>query len=266
MQDQQIARILHRLCLRDAQEAWAEFLQIHSPLILQVVRFFERDADRVADCFLFVCEQLSRKRFRRLRRFRLKGPASFPTWLRAVVRNLCLDWHRQEFGRQRIFQSIERLPAVDRELFRFISQEGRSLEETFLLFKPRFPTLSREQVEESFDRIRQSLTPRQLWLLSVRRTKLEPLGSGSANQGPSLREQIPAPGPDPESLAALNERRAALARALSRLPRAERLLIRLRFEQELTLEQVAQVTKLADAQSADRRIHQILERLRKEVS
>jgi len=48
-----------------------EFLQPHSLLILQVVQLFERDADHVADCLLFVWEQLSRKRFRRLRRFRL---------------------------------------------------------------------------------------------------------------------------------------------------------------------------------------------------
>jgi len=64
MQDSRAAHILQQLRSSQAQEAWAEFLQAYAPLVLQVVRLFERDADSVADCFLFVCEQLSRRRSR----------------------------------------------------------------------------------------------------------------------------------------------------------------------------------------------------------
>jgi CHAT domain-containing protein len=32
-----------------------------------------------------------------------------------VCRNLCVDWHRQEFGRHRVFESVSRLPALAQE-------------------------------------------------------------------------------------------------------------------------------------------------------
>jgi RNA polymerase sigma factor (sigma-70 family) len=262
MDDRQAAALLCRFQSPRAQEAWVEFLQSYAPLIFQVVRLSEQDADAAADCFLFVCEQLSRKRFRRLRRFQPKGPASFATWLRTVVRRLYLDWHRKEFGRQRIFQSLQSLSALEQGIFRWVYEQGASLEEAFMQLRGRYPDLTREQVAASWERIQGLLTPRQLFLLGVRRPKLEPLEA--AEEG-WPEQQLADPGPDPESLAALEEQRTALAQALSRLPAPDRLLIRLRFEHELTLEEVARLTKSGDAQSVDRRIRGILERLRKEM-
>ena len=109
MDDSQVGQILDGLSSKLPEHAWSEFLQVYAPLILQVIRSFERDIDHSSGCFLFVCEGLSRSRFHRLRRFRLGGSARFSTWLRVVVRNLCLDWHRKEFGRQRIFESMSHL-------------------------------------------------------------------------------------------------------------------------------------------------------------
>jgi len=264
-EDRQIAAILHRLRSREAQQAWSEFLELYSAVILQVVHLFERDADHAADCFLFVCEQLSRKQFRRLRRFRVGGPASFATWLRAVVRNLCLDWHRKEFGRQRIFKSIANLSELDREVFRRLYEERLPLDATPLTLRARFPHLTEAQLAESCERVRQSLTPRQFWLLSTRRPRIEQIASDTADLD-IVPQEIPDSGPTPEALTAWNEMQAALARALAGLPKPERLLIRLRFEQGLTLEEIARTAELGDAQRADRRIKEILERLRRDMS
>ncbi len=109
--DPQIARTLAQLGSIDPQQAWSRFLDVYSPVIYRVVQAFEREPDPIADCFVFVCEQLSRNRFRRLRSFKPEGKASFRTWLCAVVRNLCLDWRRKDLGRHRVFQSIARLEA-----------------------------------------------------------------------------------------------------------------------------------------------------------
>ncbi len=266
MSDPQIAKILQRLHSREPQQPWAEFLQLYSPLILQVIAFFERDADYVADCFLFVCDHLTQKRFRRLRRYRLKGPASFSTWLRAVVRNLCLDWQRKEFGRQRIFQSIARLPALERATFSCVYEQEMLLDETFLSLRTRFPSLTQQQLAESLERIRQSLTARQLWLLTQRNPKIAPLRIDLPGDERTLDQQIPDTAPGPETLTMLAQQRAALARALSNLSKPERLLLRLRFEQDLTLEELARVTKLGNAQSVDRRIRKIFDRLRKDMT
>jgi RNA polymerase sigma factor (sigma-70 family) len=241
-------------------------LERYSPLILQIVRLFERDPDDVSDCFLFVCEQLSQRGFRRLRRFRPKGEARFPTWLRAVVRNLCLDWHRKEFGRERIFQSVARLAVLDQEVFRCLFLQGLSLEETVLCLQPRFPSLTVGRVAESEDRLRKVLSCRQLWLLEVRRPKpVQLLDAEADSNGPAPR-QIAAPGPDPEALAVLSQQHAALQRALARLPKADYLLLRLRFDRGLTLKQVSDLARVGSAQKADRRIREILERLKREVS
>jgi RNA polymerase sigma factor (sigma-70 family) len=78
--------------------------------------------------------------------------------------------------------------------------------------------------------------------------------------------RIPSDAPDPESLAALKEERAALHRALVSLSRRDRLVIKLRFERELTLEEIAGLLHLGNAQSADRHIRRALENLRKFIA
>jgi RNA polymerase sigma factor (sigma-70 family) len=265
LQEQPTDDFLRQLRLSEPQEAWAKFLDTFSPLILQVVRLFEREDDAVADCFLFVCEQLSRNRFRRLQRFRTNGPARFSTWLCAVVRNLCMDWHRREFGRQRPFESIARLPAFDQELYRCLNEQNLPLEEAYLRLRPRFPEVTLEQVNESAARIQRALTPRQRWLLSVRHARVEQTQTGGSTEDVAAFE-IADLAADPESLANLAERRAALHRALAQLSKSDRLLIRLRFEREMTLEQVAHVLHLNDAYCADRRIKEALEKLRREMA
>jgi RNA polymerase sigma factor (sigma-70 family) len=231
-------------------------------VILQVVRLFESDTDHVADCFLFVCKQLNEQGFKRLRRFQVVGPATFVTWLRAVVRRLCLDWRRKEFGRTRIFESVARLSAFDRDLFRYVYQQGLSPDEALQTVAPRFPSLSGHELAGGLERIRGALTPRQFWLLSTCRPRFEPLVNAETGADSPLLGIIPDPGPDPEALAAQQQEHSALAAALGKLPDSERLLVRLRFEHDLTLEQVARVAGLPDAQTADRRLRKILETLR----
>ncbi|MCI0535201.1 MAG: sigma-70 family RNA polymerase sigma factor [Verrucomicrobiales bacterium] len=256
-----IARLIRELGSRNPEHAWSEFLRIYASLILQVVRLFERDQDPISDCFLYVCEQLSRRRFRRLRKFRPDGPAKFETWLRAVVRNLCLDWHRKEFGRHRIFRSIASLPALDQEVFHGVFGNGFSPEYAFAWLAPRFPALTPEDLQACIGRIEAILTPRQRWLLSVRSGRRETRRLEDMADGPVI-QAVDTQG-NPETQATLEEQRDHLSRELRKLTASERLLLRLRFEEDLTLEQIARMFKLADAQTADRRIRQLLERLRR---
>jgi RNA polymerase sigma factor (sigma-70 family) len=266
MDDPRVGGMLRQLGSRDPRAAWAGFLDAYSPLLLDVVRHFERDEDAAGDCYLFMCEQLCRNGFRRLRCFRTDGAASFATWLRAVARNLCLDWHRQEFGRHRVFESIARLPALDQEIFSKVFVDGLSADAAHLTAEPKFPGLTLAEVGRTVDRIEQSLTPRQRWLLSVRRARG---GRGAATRtenGDEVLERIPGEGPDPESLAALREERAALHKALASLSSRDRLVIRLRFGQELTLEEIARLLNLDNAQSADRRIREATANLRRAMT
>jgi RNA polymerase sigma factor (sigma-70 family) len=258
--DRDPCTILDRLDSNDEGDAWASFLQEYSPLIMQVVRLFETHQDQVSDCFVFVCQQLERDRFRRLKRFNIDGSASFPTWLRVVVRNLYLDWRRQEHGRPRLFRSITRLSGLDQEIYRCVFERGMASGEAFRSLRIFFPTLTEDQVACSLERIGRTLTSRQRWLLTSQNPRFESLSEDPDDSRPTV--ELSSLAADPLDIATQQQLRSLLRRALSRLSPSDRLLVRLRFEQGLSLERVAKIAGLADGRRADRRIKEILKCLR----
>jgi RNA polymerase sigma-B factor len=82
-------------------------------------------------------------------------------------------------------------------------------------------------------------------------------------------DDIPDPpdeGPGPEALAAFRELRDELRRELAKLMPRDRLVLRLRFEQELTLSAIARLTGAGSPQAVDRWIRDVLQRLRRNLS
>jgi RNA polymerase sigma factor (sigma-70 family) len=82
------------------RRAWERFVRQHSRLILKVAHQSSRHYDGAMDHYTFVLERLRDDDFDRLRRYRSSG-SQFTTWLVVVVRRLCLDHHRQVYGRPR---------------------------------------------------------------------------------------------------------------------------------------------------------------------
>ncbi|MEP6718400.1 MAG: sigma-70 family RNA polymerase sigma factor [bacterium] len=265
MPEESVNNLLERLSSSNPEEGWSLFLQEYSSLILQVARHLEHDADLVGDCFQFVCERLSDSSFQKLRKFRPEGPASFSTWLRAVVRNLCLDWRRKQFGRARVFKSIARLSTFDQEVFRHVYERGISFDDTFQSLRSKFPDLTLARLAESRHRIEKELTTKQRWLLGAALAQRFRETTVNSEVIESATANILDPRPSPETEAVSRERTAALRRALVRLPQRERLLMRLRFEQELTLDQIAKVLGLGNPQRVERQIKTILATLRQEL-
>ncbi|MFB3853769.1 MAG: RNA polymerase sigma factor [Vicinamibacterales bacterium] len=257
-----VGHLLRQLRLRAPGDAWAAFLRRYSPLLLEVVHLFERDEDRVGDCYVFICEQLSRRGFARLLRFRPDGPARFSTWLYAVARNLCIDWHRREMGRYRVFASVARMPALDQRIFQCLFVDGLTTEQAFLELGPAFPDLTLAHVVAAATRLERTLKPGQRWLLAVRRAQAvtpEAVPVADAAQVPLATSM---PEADPEARLVDAEERAILAAALGKLAARDRLIVRLRFEYGLTLDEMARLLHLENAQSADRRVREVLDRLR----
>jgi RNA polymerase sigma factor (sigma-70 family) len=266
-QDSEVASILEGLRSSRSREVWAEFLRQYSPIILQTCQYATSDADEKADCFLFACEQLSRKNFRRLLRFRPEGPASLSTWLSVVVRNLCLDWHRKRLGRPRLFRSITKLPQLSGAVYRCRFEQGFSSDETLMSLRPNFPGLTMEQLAAAEEQVRESLSSRQLWLSSGHKARLLKQSEESSIGVDEAMIGEPADTrPSQEESFAAREQEHQLRLALGNLSQPQRLLIRLRFEQSLTLEEIAVLTDLGDAQRVHRRITAILEKLRKKIS
>jgi len=257
--DAVIGRVLEQFRCDSAELAWKDFLSSYSDLIFGVVRTFSKDVDQNADCFLYVCEKLSEKKYRRLQAFRPDGRARFSTWLRAVVRNLCLDWLRSQFGRRQVFRSIASLEVLDQEIFNSVFQRGVSIQNAWYDLIAKGFEIAYTEFEERADRVRSLLTSRQLWLLSTSRTVIDSLDSD-----PDAPTSVAAidPSPDPEKVALLRDIHVAVSKAMRELDEGDRLLLRLRFLQGLSLIAIAELVGLKNAQTADRRIRDALQKLR----
>jgi len=263
MPDTPLELLLQDLGSENPEKSWNQFLNEHANSIYQVITHYESDIDKAADCFQFVCEQLIRDRAKRLRKFKLNGSATFATWLRAVVRNLCIDWHRSEFGRHRIFRSISRQSTFDQEVFQLIYERGLSADDSILVLTGKHQNVTLERIAQSQERIEKELTTRQRWLLVTRLPVHE--AELSLDQTDSQLENVVDQRPDPETQAAQNERLLKLQRALNSLDKQDRLLIRMRYQQDLTLQQVANLVGAENPQRVDRMIKNALTKLRKEM-
>ncbi len=122
MKQARIENIL--LCLNSGQldAGWVAFLETYSTVLHSFARQFEVDNCTSGDCFEFVCAKLSDNNFRRLKAFKPEGPAKFRTWLTAVTANLCRDWRRSAYGRQRLPESVRQLPEFDQLVFECLFQ------------------------------------------------------------------------------------------------------------------------------------------------
>ena len=266
MDEVQRIQLFELLEQKQTEQAWPLFLQLYSNRVLQIVRRFAKDEDDRSDCFLFVCEQLRRKSCRRLRKFDPAGPAMFTTWLHAVVFNLCRDWRRTKFPRYRIFRSLSGLPEFDQEIFHYHFERGMNLQETLEVLRYPYPHITRGQVTDTAAKLWNKITPRQRRLLLARRPKLESLSSGEES-GPATRD-VPDNdrSSEPEVAADRQQLETALNDAIKEIDVKDLLILRLRFQRDLGLAEIATLTGSANAQAVDRQIQKIVEALRRRMT
>ena len=261
MSDETVTALLERLSSGRVDAAWSEFLARYSPLIMHVIRRHDVHDDRATECFMHVCGALSDGGFRRLHGFRPDGPARFKTWLMAVVSNLCVDWRRHEQGRVRPLRCVARLSELDQQVYRCIYVRGMSRAQCVETLARRFPELTLATVSEVNARLFALLTPQQRWQLSARTPASKPVVLGTAPEDDDPAWQVATAGPGPDELAAELQEQRRLQDALAKLPADQRLLLRLRYEQNLTLAEVARLTGQPDPFRANRRIQAALDRL-----
>ena len=256
----EVRSLLHRLNGSDPGAAWAEFIDHYSPVILKLVNQFEYEQGRRDECFLFVCENLCSNGFRRLLKFNTRGKASFGTWLSSVVFNLCVDWHRREFGRSTLLPAISALSEFDQSVYRVCFEQGMDKRSGLNFLEEDFPGLDGQMLSESMARIHQVLTPRQRWKLVAKKA----LGPRSQVRTDEAEAQSGA-FEGPENEARRKEAELLIKNALGRLPRDQRLAVVLRYIQGMTLREVAEILGLADPFRARRLIQAALEQLASEI-
>ena len=241
--------------------AWSRFLDEHSQLLMRIALQHAHFTDLAEDCFLHLCERFCEDDARRLRQYDPARGVAFEGWLQAVAHNLARDWRRSEFDRMRIPTAIRSLEEVDRRVYSLRFEQSLSADICLGLLQADWPGYTREALAESLARIHQALSPRQRW----RRAALA--GAQDQRMVPFDKE-LPATAvdEDPVRAAEVEERSKQLQQALKRLEPEQRLALRLRYEQHLSLEDVAVVLGLDNLHQARRRVETALKRLRDQMS
>jgi DNA-directed RNA polymerase specialized sigma24 family protein len=227
--------------------AWKEFLQKYSNLFLKIIWQFEKDHDQVMEKYLYVCSKFAEKDFAILRKFtRLHGdnPPKFTTWLGAVVRNMCVDAYRSAQGRRRIPKALQRFPDVDKRVFELYYWRGFTVEEIDRELATR-RNGSGESVADILERLEASLL----------RPPPNPSTAPMTIRLPYNDETVVMT----TSPAAVDQE--TLDRWLNRLSTDERLLIQLKFWDDLSALEIGEVLKIA----SEERIQELLKKAMKNL-
>lgn len=189
------------------EAAWAVFVNAHSRLLLHVARSLGRDYDAAMDAYAYLLEQLRKDDCHRLKSYAADGRSKFTTWLVVVARRLCLDHHRQRYGRARDAESDGR--------------EARAA-------RRRLVDLVADEIDSAA------------------------LASSDAS--------------NPESAVLVRERAAAIAAALGGIEARDRLLLKLRFEDDLSAREIAAVMGFATPFHVYRRLTALFALLRRSLA
>jgi RNA polymerase sigma factor (sigma-70 family) len=250
-----IEGILHCLTTGEAGSGWLQFLDSYSARLRMIVHEFEIDESRAQECFDFVCAKLSDNGFRRLTAFNPNGTATFRTWLTVVAANLCIDWRRSVYGRFRTPQSIRDLPEMDQLIFDCLYRQGMTRQECLHVLQTSFPKITDREISENNAAIHALLTSKQRWGLGATR-----------HRGISIDqsvESIEGNEKGPEALVQFEQDRELVQKALQRLEPKQRTCLQLRYQQDLTLNEVARLMGLKDSFHARRKIDAALSALAK---
>lgn len=259
-------RFREHLLNGQSERAWSEFLSQYSTNLSKVIRRFASTQDEQSDCFVFVCEHLAANDCRRLRKFDPNGSAQFTTWLYSVTFNLCRDWHRTLHPRRARFRSLAALTAFEREVYHLVYEMKCEAAQLLERLRGKHPHLSPELLQSALDVLSATITPSQRGRLQSREPRLVPLDDTSPEELTQGHAGSTTAISDPADQADADQLQALLQRALERLPAHERLLLRLRYEKELTLAEIARVAGLKNTQAADRALRRIVETLKSQVA
>jgi len=95
----ELAELLSASDESSTNSAWSRFLSTYGNLLLRAARAVNRDHDAAMDAYTHVLERLRRDDFARLRKFSGGSSENLSRWLVVVSRRMCLDLHRQRYGR-----------------------------------------------------------------------------------------------------------------------------------------------------------------------
>lgn len=229
---------------RESESAWRAFLRQYSNLFLKVIWQFEHEHDEAMEKYLFVCSRLAANGFALLRKYdtSLETRPSLAAWLTVVVRNLCVDQHRAKHGRRRYPKALLRLSEYDRKVFELYYWKRYSIEE----IEHQIQDNRNGGVASSLLRIEEVLTHASAHLAAT----------ASPPVTLSYDENMLVPVDDDDMPD------TDVHAWLASLPKQERLVVRLRFWEDLTAKEIAAMMKIVPEQRVYSILRSALGRLR----
>jgi len=232
---------------QDPQQAWQSFIDKYAALIFSLLGGMGFDYDGAMDRFVYLCEKLSEKDFRRMKAIRHTGSqGEIVPWLRQVVKRLCINWAWSEDGRRRLLKPIQKMSAREQRVFELYFWRGFSpvsIEEQLRL--EHFDDVTLGDVFAALDRIHSELSEKKIWRLVsnlMRSQRMVALDDPDAEPSASLEPVTMAL--NPESLFARKEQAEQIRNALASLSTREALMIQLRYDDAASVAEIAAVMKL----------------------
>lgn len=234
----------------EAESAWKEFLRKYSNLFLKVIWQFQREHDEVMEEYLFICSRLAANRYALLRKFNAAAQPhpSLAAWLTVVVRNLCIDRHRAQHGRRRFPKALLKLSEYDRRVFELYYWKKYSVQEIDHQVQPR----ADGGVVSALARIEEVLT----------RSSLNRVTSSSSETVVPYDDNLLMEPDDDNS----GELEVHVNAWLGTLPERERIVVRMRFWEDLTAKQIADLLNIPSEQRVYSILRSALKRLRESGS
>lgn len=251
----------------DPSRAWGLFLDRHADPIFRQLQHLGFDYDQAMDRFTYICEKLSENGFRRMRAIRHTGKAGELTpWLRTVVERLCINWLWSTEGRDRMFRSIESLPAFDRRVFELHFRRGLTpgaIHETLRMEMQQDVALA--DVFDALENIFARLSPNRIWrLLSQLSRSRGPLSIDSLarDEDGTFPFEPADPAMTPEEELIQREESEQAAQRIERLEARDRLILRMRYDDSLEPAEIARALRI-DEEEVRRRLRSAVSSLRK---
>ena len=222
----------------------SEFLLEKLPLIERVIASICRRkgmcADDIEEFSAIVRLRLVENDYAIIRAF--QGRSRFATYMAAVVGRLLLDHHNREWGKWRKSAEAERMGELAVKLEKLLYRDERSPDEAFSVLAPSYPELTRKRFDELSARI-------------PARVKRRMVAIDEALSEPAAQEM------DQERVESARHISAIVAESIARFDEDDQLILRLRFESEMTVAQISRSLHL-DQQLLYKRFRQLFSDLR----
>lgn len=234
-------------------EEWEHFLELYSNLILKVCWSFCSDYDQCMNYYLYVCTRLKANNYRVLAQYDAnlnEDSALFTTWLTTVVRNMCIDFHRNKNGRARLPVLVQRMSDETQYFYHCYFFEHRTLAEIELLLQTKYPDCNstvldlKKSLEIAFRKAGKPLPKQEKTLF------LETLHNNLSSEAMSSNSEQQS------------TQYETLQKAIDMLHHREKIAVKLHYFEKMKMKDIAEVLQIVPRKKIYYIMEKIMQKLR----